>query len=147
MVENIYTGLAAVDPEHQEYYRQNKDAYLQELESLDQEIRRAIEESGTREIMVYHPAWTYFANEYGLTQVPIEEDGKEPTPQGLERLIEEAKAENITVIFAEPEFSTRSAEVIAAEVGGRVVLVSPLARNYTANMRTVAEAFTTPEEA
>lgn len=146
MVENIYTGLVTVDPEQQEYYRQNRDAYLQELESLDREIRQAVEESGTEKIMVYHPAWTYFAAEYGLVQVPIEEEGKEPAPQTLSRLIEEAKAENITVIFAEPEFSTRSAEVIAAEVGGRVVLVSPLARNYTANMRTVAEAFTATEE-
>ncbi|RXE55977.1 zinc ABC transporter substrate-binding protein [Methanoculleus taiwanensis] len=147
MVEEIYAGLAAVDPEHQEYYRQNADAYLQELESLDRDIRQAVEESGTQKIMVYHPAWTYFAEEYGLTQVPIEEEGKEPSPQTLSRLIEEAKAEHITVIFAEPEFSTRSAEVIAAEVDGRVVLVSPLARNYTANMQTVAEAFTATEEA
>lgn len=141
MVANICTGLCSVDPEYCDYYRQNAAAYEENLSALDREIGAAVAGMQNRQILVYHPAWTYFAHDYNLTQVAIEEEGKEPTPQGIQHLIQEAKEKKITVIFAEPEFSTRSAEAIAAEIGGEVVLVSPLERDYIGNMRTVAAAF------
>ena len=91
--------------------------------------------------MVYHPAWTYFARDYGLEQIPIEKEGKEPTPQGIASLIKQARENNITVIFASPQFNTKTADVIAEEIDGRVVLINPLEKNYLENMRKVAEAF------
>jgi zinc transport system substrate-binding protein len=141
MVENIRTGLCTVDPEYCDYYRQNAAAYEENLSALDREIEDSVAGMQNRQILVYHPAWAYFARDYNLTQIAIEEEGKEPTPQGIQHLITEAKEKNITVIFAEPEFSTRSAEVIADEIGGEVVLVSPLERDYIANMQRVAAAF------
>ncbi len=141
MVENINAGLCAVDPEYCDYYRQNAAAYEENLSALDREIEDAVAGMQNRQILVYHPAWTYFARDYNLTQVAIEEEGKEPTPQGIQHLINEAREKKITVIFAEPEFSTRSAEAIADEIGGKVVLVSPLERDYIANMQRVAAAF------
>ncbi|MDD5419897.1 MAG: zinc ABC transporter substrate-binding protein [Methanomicrobiaceae archaeon] len=141
MVENIYRGLALVDPDHAGYYRQNADRYLEELRELDAEIEQALGTMENRKILVYHPSWGYLARDYDLEQIPIEHDGKEPTPQGLEHLIRQAKEDNITVVFASPEFSTRSAEVVAAEIGGEVVMVSPLARDYLENMKSVADAF------
>ncbi|HZD42991.1 MAG TPA: zinc ABC transporter substrate-binding protein [Methanomicrobiales archaeon] len=140
MVEDIYRGLVSLDPEHQETYAANKEAYLQELDALDTEIGGVLKESNTTTIMVYHPAWTYFCRDYHLTQVSIENDGKEPTPQQLERLIRMARDDHIRVIIAEPEFSTKSANTIAGEVGGRVILLSPLEKNYTENMRQIATA-------
>ena len=141
MVENICQGLIEVDPANADEYRQNADAYQDELNALDREIAGALAQSGVKKIMVYHPSWAYFARDYGLEEIPIESEGKEPSPRGIGHLIEQAKEEHITVIFTSPEYSTRSAEVIADEIGGTVVLVSPLAKDYLANMRNVAAAF------
>ncbi len=141
MVENIYMGLVQTDPANQEYYAGNKEKYLQELDELDGEITHALSKEKNIKILVYHPAWAYFAKEYGLEQISIENEGKEPTPQGIASVIKQAKENNITVIFASPQFSTRSAEVIAKEIGGKVILINSLEKNYLENMRKVAEAF------
>jgi zinc transport system substrate-binding protein len=141
MVSNICAGLVAVDPADAAYYEANRDRYLADLRALDAGIASSLEGREGEAIMVYHPSWAYFARDYGLVQIPIEDEGKEPGPQGIEQLILQARAENITVVFASPEYSAKSARVIADAIGGRVVLVSPLEENYTANMRNVAAAF------
>lgn len=141
MVGNIRDGLIAVDPANAEDYRRNADAYLGELDALDTEIAGALAASGVKTVMVYHSSWAYLARDYGFTEVPIESEGKEPSPQRIEHLIKQAEEEKIRVIFASPEHSTRSAEVIADAIGGTVVTVSPLAKDYLANMRHVASAF------
>jgi len=142
MVENTYQGLARADPVHKAEYRANTDAYLKELDELDADISHEISQKQIHTIMVYHPAWSYFARDYGLLQIPIETDGKDPTPMGIENLIRQAKADNITVIFASPEYSTKSADVIAKEIGGSVALVNPLEEDYLGNIRNVSSAFT-----
>ncbi|MGC8839411.1 MAG: metal ABC transporter solute-binding protein, Zn/Mn family [Anaerolineae bacterium] len=136
----IYGALADLDPAHQEEYRANLEAFLADLDALDQEIRGLLRDTPRRKFMVFHPAWGYFAREYGLEMVPIEVEGQEPSAAELADLIREAREEGITVVFAEPEFSTRSAEVIAREIGGRVVLVSPLAEDWLENLRRTAQA-------
>ena len=141
MVENIYQGLIKIDPANQEYYARNKEKYLQELDKLDNEITQALSGKKNRKIMVYHPAWAYFCRDYDLEQIPIEKEGKEPTPQGIASLIKQARENNITVVFASPQFNTKTAETIAKEINGKVVLIDPLAENYLENMRKVAEAF------
>ncbi|MDO9036175.1 MAG: zinc ABC transporter substrate-binding protein [Methanoregula sp.] len=141
MVENTYQGLALADPLHKAEYRANTDSYLRDLDKLDADISHEISQKQIHTIMVYHPAWSYFARDYGLLQIPIETDGKDPTPKGLENLIRQAKAGNITVIFASPEYSTKSADVIAKEIGGSVALVSPLEEDYLGNIRKVSSAF------
>jgi zinc transport system substrate-binding protein len=141
MVENTFYGLATADPAHAGMYRENADTYSAKLDTIDRNITREIKRAQTRTFMVYHPAWSYFARDYGLVQVPIETDGKEPTPMGIENLIRKAKEENITVIFASPESSTKSADVIAREIGGEVVLVSALEEDYLENIKNVADAF------
>lgn len=141
MVENIYKGLVQVDPAHQEYYAKNKDLYIQELDNLDKEVFQALSGKKNRKIMVYHPSWAYFCRDYGLEQIPIEKEGKEPTPQGIAHVIEQAKAYGITIIFASPQFNSESAQVVAREIGGKVVLIDPLAENYLENLKKVAEAF------
>ncbi len=146
MVENTFQGIARADPVHMSEYRANTDAYLKQLDELDADISREISQNQIHAIMVYHPAWSYFARDYGLLQIPIETDGKDPSPQGLENLIRQAKEDNITVVFASPEYSTKSADVIAKEIGGSVVLVDPLKEDYLGNLRYVASAFTGSRE-
>lgn len=138
MVKNICIGLSTVDPENRAYYESNCDAYIQKLQALDQEIRRGLSGVQNRTFMVYHPAFGYFAEEYGLTMLPIEAEGKEPSAADLGRLIAQAKEQGIRVIFAEPQFNPRSARVIADEIGGQVILVDPLARDYLRNMQELA---------
>lgn len=138
IVANICRALSDIDPDHVAFYTQNRDAYSAELDSLDAFITRTL--GGPRTFMIYHPAWAYFARDYNLTQIPIENEGKDPTPRGIAHLIDQARARGLTTVFASPQFNAKSAEVIARELGGRVVLISPLERDYIENMRRVARA-------
>ncbi len=141
MVENIYAALSDLDPENEGIYRTNKNTYQEKLKEIDQEIANELANKTSKRIMVYHPAWGYFCREYGLEQVAIEKYGKNPTPKTISELIDEAKKNNIQVIFESPQFNTQSAERIAEEIDGRVVLIDPLTESYLANIRLVAEAF------
>lgn len=138
MVKNICLGLVTVDPENRAYYESNRDAYIAQLEALDQRIREGLSGVSSRTFMVYHPAFGYFAHEYDLTMLSIEEEGKEPTAGALARLIETAKAAGIRAIFIEPQFNPRSAQVIADEIGAEIIAVDPLSRDYLANMQELA---------
>lgn len=139
MVENICHGLIQVDPENKGYYLQNKDEYLSELDKLDEEIRNSLARITRRSFIVFHPAWGYFARDYGLKQIPVEVEGKEPSVKDIANLIAEAKKHEIKVIFASPQFNVKGAEVIAKGIKGRVVFVDPLARDYVANLSLVRE--------
>jgi zinc transport system substrate-binding protein len=91
--------------------------------------------------MVYHPSWGYFAADYGLNMISVEIEGKEPSAQDLTELVDLAKEKDVKVIFVQAQFSTRSAEVLAQEIGGEVVAVDPLAKNYIENMDSVSDIF------
>jgi len=137
MVQNIRDGLVAVDPANRHSYEQNCAAYLEELAGIDREMRDGLSGVRNQRFMVYHPAFGYFAREYELDMIPIETEGKEPTAASLARLIEQAKAQGITVIFVEPQFDPKSAGVIAEAIGGRVVFIDPLAEDYIGNLRLI----------
>ena len=137
MVQNICDGLVQVDPDNKTYYEGNRDSYLQELTQLDQDIGDGLSGVVNRRFMVYHPSFGYFAEEYDLTMIPVEEEGKEPTIAGIDHLIEQAKEHNIKVIFASPQFNQKYAQVIADAIGGEVISVDPLARDYITNMRSI----------
>lgn len=137
MVTNIYQGLVDIDPEGAAYYSKNRDNYLAKLDELDKELRDGLAGAKTRLFIVFHPAWGYFAKDYGLEQVPIEVDGKEPSVKNIAYLVEEANNHEIKVVFASPQFNPQSAQVIAKEIGGRVLLIDALAKNYLENMRFV----------
>jgi zinc transport system substrate-binding protein len=140
MVSNICDGLVQVDPAGRQYYEKNRDAYIARLVTLDGEIAAALKGVTSRTFIVYHPAWGYFAHDYELQQVGIEEEGKEPQAAYMARLIKAAREKNIKVIFISPEFNSRNAETIANEIGGRVVIIDPLAQDYMENMGKVAAA-------
>ena len=137
MVDNIYQGLTQIDPEGGMYYTQNRDAYLAKLDNLDRDIREGLAGIKNRRFIVFHPAWAYFARDYDLEQIPIEIGGKEPSAKDIANLVKVAKENNIKVIFASPQFNPQSAEVIAKEIGGRVIFIDDLAGNYIDNMHLV----------
>lgn len=140
-VENIYKGLVGVDSENQEYYYRNKEQYVNDLGVLDTDIIESLSDFEGRNFMVFHPSWEYFARDYDLTMTAVEIEGKEPSAGDMARLIETAKENNIKIIFVQPQFSTKSAEVIAKEIGGSVVAVDPLPQDYITNMRIVSNTF------
>lgn len=143
-VQRILTALQESDPTHASVYETNCRRFVSEIDALDARLRTMFgHEQGPVRFMVFHPSWGYFARAYGLEQIPIEIEGKDPKPAQLKALIEHAREEGIRVIFVQPQFSTRSAELIAREIGGRVALADPLAEDWTANLRNVAEGFRT----
>jgi len=147
MVQNICDGLVDVNPDNKAYYEENRDAYLLKLTQLDQDIRDGLSGVTNRKFMVFHPAFGYFAAEYDLTMIPIEEEGKEPTAAGIARVIEQAQEYNIKVIFASPQFNQESAKTIAGEIGVEVISIDPLARNYITNMHTLLDELMNATEA
>ncbi len=138
---NILTALVEADPGHAETYRENHRKLDSDLKELDLELREMFAERQGLEFLVFHPAWGYFADTYGLHQVPVEIEGKEPKPAQLRNLIELARKKGIKVIFVQPQFSARSAEVVASSIGGQVVPADPLAENWLENMREQARKF------
>jgi len=138
-VENICNALIQFDRKNAEYYRQNKDNFLEDMRALDRELKQTFAAKKNRTFIVYHPAWSYFARDYGLVQVPIMEEEKEPGPKYLAGLIDMARENNISVIFVDPQFNPKSAEVIAREMNARIVVLDPLAEDYLQNMRHTGE--------
>ena len=138
IAQTIATALSDMDSENSAVYQNNLDAFLQDIESLDHEISSSLQSLPSRQFITFHPAWGYFARDYDLEQIAIEVGGSEPSAAELADLIRFAKQQDIHFIFAEPEFSTKSAETIAQEIGGEVILVSPLEENWLENMNLIA---------
>jgi len=138
-VENIYAGLIEVDPADKDYYLKNKEDYLQKLQFLDAELNQSFAQKDRKIFIVHHPAWTYFARDYNLDQMPLMENDKEPGPKYLGEVIDLARKNNITTLFVEPEFNPKSAEAIAREINASIVDLDPLAENYLENMRNVGK--------
>lgn len=136
--EVIWTSLEALDPENAAAYKTNFQRFSDRIDELDGQLKRVLEGKKGMKFMVFHPSWGYFARGYELVQVPVEIEGKSPKPAHLRSLIELARREQITVIFAQPQFSRKSAEVIAREIGAQVVLIDPLGENWFENMTVVA---------
>ena len=141
VAQNICEGLVFEDPLNQSFYQDNLRAFCRDLDRLDVEIATIVQRATVRKFMVFHPAWGYFAHDYGLEEIPIEAEGKGPTAKGLAAVIEEAKQAGIKVIFVQKQFSERSAETVANAIGGRVIQIDPLARDYLNNMRKIAQIF------
>ena len=143
MAGNICKGLSSVDPAHRATYEANLKGLLSDLDVLDGRMRAILDQvpADKRIFMVFHPSWGYFAREFGLEQIPIEAGGKEPSPRDLAKIVTRGREKGIDVVFVQPQFSDRSAKVIAAEMGAKVVPLNPLAADWADNMLRAAEAF------
>ncbi len=140
--EHIYGALVKTDPGNKEIYRRNYDAFLKELDELDEYLKNVFKEKGGElRFMVFHPSWGYFAREYGLEQIPVELEGKEPKPADLMKLIDTAKQFGIDVVFVQPQFSEKSARTITEAIDGEIVIADPLSEDWDRNLRNVAQQF------
>ncbi|MBN1380608.1 MAG: zinc ABC transporter substrate-binding protein [Deltaproteobacteria bacterium] len=137
----IMNALAAVDPKNEERYQALYFNFLKELDVLDNELKVWFEDCKGMPLIVFHPSWGYFARAYGLKQMPIQMEGKAPKPAQIRDLIGFARKNDVKVIFAQPQISAKIVETMAREIGGRVVLVDPLALDWADNLRDVARKF------
>ena len=140
MVTEIEVALSKEKPEREKIFKINHTALAQELDMLDQEIRDILANGKTRSFMVFHPAWSYFAEAYGLEQISIEHNGKEPGPRSLQEIINRGKKSNIKTIFVQKQFGLSVAKNIAKMIGATIQEMDPLAENYFENMRKTAKA-------
>jgi zinc transport system substrate-binding protein len=139
MLVTIREQLSALDPAGAEAYAANQAAFDAELATLDAELTQKLAGLEQRGFLVYHPAWGYFADAYGLEQIPIEDQGKEPGARRLTALIEQAQASGARVILVQPQFDQRAAKQVAKAIGGRVEPVDPLATDYAATLHRLAD--------
>ena len=149
-VQNIADAFSAHDSENKEYYQSNASEYIQQLNLLDSEIRHEL--SGCKQdFIAFHDAFSYFADEYSLNQhsiIPVSNSHGEATAKTLEKVISTARELDIKIIFAEEQTDSRTSQVIADEIGGKVLVLSPLEvvsdGNYiskmTENLKNLKEA-------
>jgi zinc transport system substrate-binding protein len=136
----IQKTLLRLDPGGREVYEAGYNRLVEDLQSLDRRIAEILAPVKGEPFFVFHPSFGYFADAYGLQQIAVETGGSEPSARQLARLIEEAKRLEVRVVFVQPQFSQKSAETIAAEIGGAVVPIDPLARDYIDNLERMARA-------
>jgi zinc transport system substrate-binding protein len=135
----IADELSLIDPSRSDEFMANLESFNTEIDSLQSRIHSMLDSSLSRSFIVFHPAWGYFADEFGLVQVPIETAGSEPSPGEMSALIDFARDNSIRAIFVSPQFSTSSAEAIAAEIDASVIVVDPLAEDWSSNLLKVSE--------
>ena len=139
IADNIYQALCELDSTHQADYKNRLDSLKQSIQQTDAETRKLLENADST-FLIYHPALSYFARDYGLKQISIEEGGKEPSPAQLKKLIETCRNENVHTIFVQQEFDQRNAQLIAHELGIDIVSINPLSYDWTEEMLQTAKA-------
>jgi zinc transport system substrate-binding protein len=140
----IFEALAAIDSANRDSYESNYRQFVSELVELDIYISRLFADgSKPRPFMVFHPAWGYFANAYGLKQVPVQVEGREPRAKELDGFIKRAQELGTKIIFIEPQYSPKIAHTIADAIGGSLVEADDLAPDWEKNLRRVAEQIKT----
>ena len=139
IAENIYEALCELDAIHQEEYKNRLDSLKKTIAQTDANVSAFLENADST-FLIYHPALSYFARDYGLKQISIEENGKEPSPAQLKALIETCRKEKAHVIFVQQEFDQRNAQLIADELGVNVVPINPLSYDWDEEMVRVAQA-------
>jgi len=131
--------LSLRDPDGSALYQAQYAAFAADLEALDRDIRVTLAGLKQRRFLVFHPAWGHFAAAYGLTQIAIEHQGKEPGAKALGALIDQAREHGLRVVFVQPQFDRKAARAVATGIDGRVEVLDPLAEDYFANLRRVAK--------
>ena len=137
----ILSALQEADPIHRSDYENNFKSFMVQIDQLDSDLKKILTDKTGSQFIVFHPSWGYFAQAYGLKQVPIEVEGKNPKPAQLKELIHHAREHGIKVVFVQPQFSTKSAEIVARDIDGQVAFADPLAEDWMDNLRQVADKF------
>jgi len=137
--QTICDELKRLAPAHAGDFDTNLKAFQANLDSLDAKIRTVLAPYAGARFYVFHPSFGYFADRYGMGQVAVEIEGKEPGAQQLAAMIAQARADSISAIFVQAQFSRRPAQAIAHELDIELIDLDPLSRDYIHNLETMAE--------
>lgn len=140
MVEIIALELSKIDSQNSDIFRKNSQAYIAELKQLDLDVKKILSTVKNKTFIIFHPSLGYFADDYGLTMISLENDGKEATPKDFQRVIDIANEQGIKTVFYQSEIDSRQSRILAAEIGGKAVMISPLASDYIENLKNIATA-------
>lgn len=138
----ILETLQALDPDNAAVYNENYNGFVRDLDMLHQDLSELLAPYKGAALFVFHPAFGYFADTYGMHQIAVETMGKAPKGKDLAAIIKRAKKENAKVIFVQPQFDSNAAGAIASAINGHVVSIDPLAYDYLANMQSIARVIT-----
>ncbi|TVR73077.1 MAG: zinc ABC transporter substrate-binding protein [Marinilabiliales bacterium] len=136
---NMLDALVEADPDNAPLYNENYNNFALELDRLHAELTGKLNGLSRRTFIVFHPALGYFARDYDLTQISIEEEGKNPTVANMRKVVDIARQEGISDVFIQMEFERENARAVARELGGDVIELKPLSANWSANMREMAD--------
>lgn len=141
LATNILQALCALDKEHKEIFIERYDSLIQKINDTDSLLSKKLSQpEASHSFLIYHPALSYFARDYQLQQIPIEHEGKEPSPAQLKEVIQQCRKNKVRVIFIQPEFDRRNAELIAAQIGANIVEINPLSYQWEEEMLKTADA-------
>jgi zinc transport system substrate-binding protein len=138
MAKNIAEALVQADPAHADQYRKNLAAFQKDIDATHARIQKVLAPYKGESFYVYHPAFGYFADAYGLKQQAVEVEGKSPTPKQMAELIAKARADGVRIVFVQPQFDSKSAQAIATAIDGAVVPMDDLAKNVLENLEKMA---------
>ncbi|MBN1971695.1 MAG: zinc ABC transporter substrate-binding protein [Candidatus Delongbacteria bacterium] len=136
--ENIKEALISIDPSKKEFYIENTIKFKAKLDELSKIVSGVLTQSNVKSFMVFHPSWGYFADQFKIKQIPVEVEGKSPSPGQLKEIIDLAKKKEIKIVFVQPQFDKRSAETIAKSINGKVLPLNPLEENLYDNLLDAA---------
>ena len=140
IVENMYKAFVEIDKENEKIYTENFNRLKSEILNTDSIVTSLLANADCKTFVIYHPALTYFARDYGFKQLCIEMEGKEPSPEQIRQLVETVKAENVKTIFIQQEFDQKNAELISKETGCKLIVINPLSYNWSEETIKIANA-------
>jgi zinc transport system substrate-binding protein len=141
VAKNIKEALIELVPNRAKFFEHNYEKFVEDLNNLDLKIKETLKPVQQRKFIVFHPSWGYFAKAYGLRQIAVEVEGKEPGSRSLGKILQLGKELGVKVVFVQKQFSKTAAQKIAGVLGARVEAVDPVAENYLENLLLVAKAF------
>ncbi|MBM3435745.1 MAG: cation ABC transporter substrate-binding protein [Bacteroidetes bacterium] len=139
MAKDICENLAQNDLKNAGFYRFNYKAFVAEIDSINNIIGLKLNDLKSRSFIIYHPALTYFARDFGLHQYPLEIEGKSPSPYIIAQLIELSKKENIKTVVVQKQFDQSKAQMIADETGGKIITIDPTEYLWSDQIVEIAE--------
>lgn len=138
MAQTAYNQLIKMYPDSTAYH-ESYQLLIQQLDSLDRSIRQKLSNSSRNNFIIYHPALTYYANDYNIKQIPLEQDGKEPSVAYLKQIISQAKNDGIKYVFYQSQFNRSVVESVAKEIGATPVEIDPLSEDVINNLNIITD--------
>ena len=140
MASSVKELLNELNPSQKVKYEENYQALISKIQEVDRKARELFSDIPNRCFMIYHPNLAYVARDYGLEEIPVEFEGKEPSPSRMKELIDRARKENIKTIFVQREYDTKNAKAIAGEIGAEITLIDPLSENWQKSTTDIINA-------